>query len=127
MSKPECVCHEINSRNCPVHQNAHEVPREFWIANDRTDDNPFESFEAYEEHRQAIRRLYPNWEKTFGPLAPIHVIEKSAYDQLAKELEAARKEIDAARIQQMEVSKQFYGDKIQALEKELAEVRAKHE
>lgn len=21
----DCVCHEINSRNCPVHQNAHEV------------------------------------------------------------------------------------------------------
>ena len=63
-----------------------DKPREFWVANDRTDDNPFTSLAAYEEHRDSIRKLYPHSEKMTGPMEAIHVIEKSYADMLEKRL-----------------------------------------
>lgn len=69
--------------------------REFWIANDRTDENPFHSLEAYNEHRDSIRRLYPGSEKLIGyTMEALHVIDYQAVLDLQSKLMEAKSDIE---------------------------------
>lgn len=93
MTSPNCICGEINARNCPVHQGNEgkmEARKEYWLTqceavtmiSDGTNFIPVESTRTIE-----VSRLGPvHFEKKDNTL---HVVDFESYKSLQQQLKIA--------------------------------------